>query len=958
MWDNKRLVGIAVVAVLAGFMDATVGAGNARAPSVFEGRLEFHKPLPVGITAGTAEYPELVRIESVCFNKRYGNAWGATARVGWLPVKDSKWRLTIELLDQDGLVLKHSRDEPTVITGKAGPPGQSDMQYTDVDLDSLLDQGRRHAARFRVRLEPSEVHVTDGDINTLDVALVDQKSREPIGNTAVVVSSSYLKDTFRRNKALYVTDSQGRCRITLVRDGLLTIGISAQKQDYCTIVKSWSNYGSSALGRAPIVNLPQSHILEMVRASALGGIVQDTEGNPIEGAEARLEARLTEPSGTMNVNCSVRTDAKGRWRVEGIPGEAERITLRLKHAEYGGNNGDSRRIPGEARANARAFKHAETLDKGLTITGKVLDDNGQPVAEATALLSIRSYSPIYAMTDASGAFRLTCSSDRSAYRETPSIIVEAPGYAPVKQNIDLQPKSEPLEFRLKRGRNIACRVVNVEGQPVAGAWTVVQPLEGNRNYSAWLKDTDDLGRFLIPNVPENDVKLTVGKEGYFTIRNHVVAASEGGIVVTMKRALHVHGAVTDAETDESIPNFEIAAAYVTGGRMRTSRPAAFAEGTYEVSFDEASSETRQLRVTAVGYEPVISDQINIDEGERKMDFKLTRSISFNDATAGRPREQVSPTGPRRITGIVRDEQGKPVPDAIVITCPRRGAETVTDAKGVFTLRLMRTGSMGSMLREQTTYLLVRQKERNLAVAMVLDLSANTVNVKLTGGAILSGKVVDVEGKGIPSAELSLTFWMPSIGYRNNEVTEIDESGNYEIRAVPPGHRYSVNASADGYGGRYVQVDTGDAENKRMQVEPLVLSVASMSASGVVVDDLDQPISGIRIYAYGNGQPSRETFTDSEGRFTIENVCPGPLNIQANSQERAPRRLHGRAQAEGGAANIKIVVYELDERGRRVPTQPPSLMGKPLPDLEELGIDALPGGRILVCFWDMQQRPSR
>jgi len=401
---------------------------------------------------------------------------------------------------------------------------------------------------------------------------------------------------------------------------------------------------------------------------------------------------------------------------------------------------------------------------------------------------------------------------------------------------------------------------------------------------------------------------------------------------------------------------------MTGTRMRTSNPTAFANGMYEVNFDEARTETRQLHVTAVGYEPVVSDQINIDEGERKIDFKLHRSASFNNVTAGRPREQIRPTGPRRITGMVRDEQGKPVPDAVATTCPRRGEETVTDAKGVFTLRLMRTGSIGSMLREQTTYLLVRQKERNLAVAMVLDLSANTVNVELTGGAILSGKVVDAEDKGIPSAELSLTFWMPSIGYRNREVTEIDEAGNYEIRAVPPGHRYSVNARADGYGGRYVQVETGDAENQRLQVEPLVLSVANMSASGVVVDDLDQPISGIRIYAYGNGQPSTETFTDAKGRFTIEGICPGPLNIQANSEGGSARRLHGRAQAEGGATNIKIVVYELDERGRRIASQPHSLVGKSLLDLKELGIDSLSADltdkKILVCFWDMQQRPSR
>ncbi|UCE48483.1 MAG: redoxin domain-containing protein, partial [Phycisphaerales bacterium] len=60
--------------------------------------------------------------------------------------------------------------------------------------------------------------------------------------------------------------------------------------------------------------------------------------------------------------------------------------------------------------------------------------------------------------------------------------------------------------------------------------------------------------------------------------------------------------------------------------------------------------------------------------------------------------------------------------------------------------------------------------------------------------------------------------------------------------------------------------------------------------------------------------------------------------------------------------IKIVVYEMDQRGRPVPMRPPSLLGKALPDLKALGINRLPaeltGKRVLVCFWDMNQRPSR
>jgi protocatechuate 3,4-dioxygenase beta subunit/uncharacterized GH25 family protein len=959
MWKNRRFLSVTVVVVCAVFVNTD---SYSAAPIEFEGRFGMCEPLTVGITVGTADDPELVRVEWIRFDPVYANAWRVTARVGWLPVKEATWRLTVELLDKEGNILRHSRDEPTVFTCKAGVPGQTGMLYADLDLDSMHDQGRRHAARFRVRLVPLEEHIADEDTHTIEVEVLDQESREPISNAIVVVSSSYLKDTFwRRGNTLCVTDSQGRCSAKLARDGLALIEVSAQKQDYCTIAKSWSNSGSGSLGRAPMVNLPERHVFEMVRGSALGGIVQDTQGNAIAEAEVNISVYSEEPSGRSNVNRGVRTDAEGRWRIDGIPGDVERFTLRVRHPDYGGDNGRNRQISGDALINARALKLIETLEKGVTITGHVLDETRQPVADAAVMLAQQSYNSMYSLTDTSGAFRLACSSDQSVYRELPSLIIEAPGYAPTQQNIDIKPNSETLEFRLKPGRNVACRVVGTNRQPISGAWTVVEPLADYRDYSVWLRDSDDRGEFQIPDAPQNDMKLTVGKVGFLTIRDHIVAASENEVVVTMKRAMRVHGTVTDAKAGKPIPNFEIAAVSIIGGRTNTGSPVAFVEGTYEIRFVEARSETGQLKAFAVGYEPDTSKEIKIDEGDYAINFKLARSASFDQATAGRPREQISPTGPRRITGVVRDESGKPVPNAVVVTYPQAG-ETVTNAKGAFTLKLREMGAAFSPQREEITYLVVRQKERNLAAALMLDTSADTVDVTLTPGVILSGRVVDVEGKGIRSTQLSLTFWTTNIGYGRREEAEIGEAGHYEIRAIPAGQRYSVNASAEGYGNRYVQVNTNDAVNQRLEVEPLVLAVANLSASGIVVDDLEQPIAGIRIYAYGNGQPSRETFTDTKGRFTIENVCPGRINIQANSKGDSEPRFHGDAQAEGGATNIRIITYQMDERGRRVPSRPPSLAGKSLPDLKELGIEISPDDvgskRILVCFWDFEQRPSR
>jgi len=161
MRKNKEVIAVAVMAIWVGFVNAessisSSGVGSvdnaALTASKFEGRLEFHKPLAVGIAAGTAEYPKLVRIEWIHFETTYGNAWGITARVGWSLVKDAAWRLKVELLDEKGQVLRHSRDEATVFTGKAGRSGRTAMLYADLNLDPMHNQGRRRARRFRVVL--------------------------------------------------------------------------------------------------------------------------------------------------------------------------------------------------------------------------------------------------------------------------------------------------------------------------------------------------------------------------------------------------------------------------------------------------------------------------------------------------------------------------------------------------------------------------------------------------------------------------------------------------------------------------------------------------------------------------------------------------------------------------------------------------------------------------------------
>jgi hypothetical protein len=83
------------------------------------------------------------------------------------------------------------------------------------------------------------------------------------------------------------------------------------------------------------------------------------------------------------------------------------------------------------------------------------------------------------------------------------------------------------------------------------------------------------------------------------------------------------------------------------------------------------------------------------------------------------------------------------------------------------------------------------------------------------------------------------------------------------------------------------------------------------------------------------------------------MCKQPLRIEATSPP--PQKESGETWAKGGNENVRIIL------GQKLIFSP-SLTGKPLPDLKDLKIDLSPTDTddkmMLVCFFDMEQRPSR
>jgi hypothetical protein len=190
---------------------------------------------------------------------------------------------------------------------------------------------------------------------------------------------------------------------------------------------------------------------------------------------------------------------------------------------------------------------------------------------------------------------------------------------------------------------------------------------------------------------------------------------------------------------------------------------------------------------------------------------------------------------------------------------------------------------------------------------------------------------------------------------DNNPIRTDAQGRFEISALPPGRKYSLDATAKGYGSANESIQE-DAETNRIELEPCVLNVADHKLAGEVVDADEKPVARANVSMYGQGQPNGSVRTDDKGRFKFDEVCEGSVQLFANSQ-----RANGSAQAQAGDTNVVIRLGVNQSYSARETPKRPSLKGKPLPDLAavDLNSDAAPAGRpVLLCLFDIEQRPSR
>jgi protocatechuate 3,4-dioxygenase beta subunit len=258
------------------------------------------------------------------------------------------------------------------------------------------------------------------------------------------------------------------------------------------------------------------------------GLVVSAEDAPVSGAWVQVDR--TGESGEPEAGGSWSTTRQdGTFRVEGLePG-----TYQVRVSREGAAPLVTPPVtlgPDEVRDLGRL-----ALASGAALSGRVTDDEGTPVEDATISLDDSSGRPVFSFsistTGSDGRYRVP---ELRPGRYT--VRFEARGYGPATMPVTLGPEGATLDATLSRGGEIRSVVEDAEGNRVPGARVTIFDSLGRavtRTLSlanlgdGGLGETDSSGVAVLPDLAPGSYRVTARKSGLAAEAEPVVAVAAG-----------------------------------------------------------------------------------------------------------------------------------------------------------------------------------------------------------------------------------------------------------------------------------------------------------------------------------------------------------------------------------------------------------------------------------------------
>jgi hypothetical protein len=675
-------------------------------------------------------------------------------------------------------------------------------------------------------------------------------------------------------------------------DGTFTIPHAApDEKDALARTDAMAGTAKAAGGRLVITAQPVRRLTGQVRDAS--------SKQPIAGAMVAVFDNNHETA------ANALTDARGEYALPSLP--SGRYWVYASRRGYGPDSiGDERSKPVDLRKSLAA-RHDVDLAPLRRVTGRVLDEQGRPVAVARVSLGWEGMGTLYgdddesagmmthmagspeppSLTAADGSFTLAL----PAYSEQASsssgvqgsVLALKRGYAAGRVKLPPPSAAAPVVITLPKGMTVGGRVTAADGTPLgeaaisvaeAGPFFSLRALasEAGRDVATWVR-TDAGGRFTLQMNPMVH-QVLVHKPGHAPKLVESFDPRAGGDL--------------DVMLD---PGVAI--------RGRILRPDGRGVGGAALILQDGSE-------TAVG--TVLSDD--------------TGGFSFADLAAGRydlqiekqdagihARRTVEAPGPDvrvelgptfTVRGRVFDAASRaPVPEFAVTVghdppsqdgdFPGLRTQAFDAPEGVFVMEDVPAGE-STVTVSSDGY---RTKEIE-GVAIGGDAGAPELEVALELGVSIRGRVSSAGGEPIDDVRVSVRS-----AQREQEGAETDENGEYELKGLTPGE-VMVDFAKSGFRSAHRTVQT-------LQATRLDVTLSrGLSLNGVVIYE-DAGVANAQVYASSSvaDADTQTAATDANGLFTLHGLGPGRYNVSARAQDKGKAELRDVDSTSAGALRLVI-----------------------------------------------------
>lgn len=616
------------------------------------------------------------------------------------------------------------------------------------------------------------------------------------------------------------TDEAGHCLLKLPAKISQYSTFYVQKEGYLTVMIE-SLHG-----------MPSEHVIELIKAKPIGGIVTDENGQPIEGAEVKVDTYLLPEFHKQNERAMapngarlVRTDREGRWVTPVGSDAAFMFRVLISHPDY---------CTSDSSVRARDFDDQDSLaplydrtyqtvlSSGIPVIGQVVDASGNPVSDVNVSaghgMEMRQWRSVYqTQSDASGNFSVRFLKDTQQ-----AVLFKKDGFIALFSKLSKRDASDGFSVQLKRGTTVEIHVKDAHNHPLAGAY--VRP--GTRDVSTLFLNgnTNQDGVWKTASAPDSILPFTVTKPGFQSGTVIRAQGSETPKEIVLKPQPSIEFVVKDAQTSQAIAAFSVKKGSQWQGVLSPfwdRESSAGKEGHLQMQMQEGyASGPGEIvfMVEADGYRPVQTKTYKSIEKDISITIELKKAS--------------------KIKGIVRGNEGKPLKGALVIRMERHKTLGIEKpGYGGFLDKIERGDMMHVFADDEGRFEIPPGLDTRVLLAIspdgigaVVDLDESVFQeIEIRPFAVLKGQI---KSSTPPTLVLkyparNLPENLPLVPYFT---TQVDSDGAFVFDQIPYGH-YELGRSLGEDARRGRQEMSVD---QKVELKPGAITSVSIGKIGISV----------------------------------------------------------------------------------------------------------------------------